>query len=111
MGYTIHRHREGTETATINMLGQDGCWQQFDTPLANAALLVLPSSTVYPVVDCHEFTGTARQNGACESRLALSLVCLDVKLLILAALCWVFNGKSSHMEKLNNQLGFEIAVG
>ena len=34
-----------------------------------------------------------------------------VKLSVLVALCWVFNGKSSHMEKLNNQLGFEIAVG
>ena len=31
-----------------------------------AALLVLPSGTIYPVVDCHEFTGS--ENVACESR-------------------------------------------
>ena len=43
------------------MPGQDGHWEQFDN---TAALLVHPSGTIHPIVDCHEFTCKA----ACESR-------------------------------------------
>ena len=52
------------------MSGQDGGWEQFDTTCSrisapqwhhtprsgHAALLVCPSGTIHPVVDCHEFT-------------------------------------------------------
>ena len=46
------------------MSGQDSHWQQFDN--AHAALLVLPSHTVYPVVS--HMNLQSQKNAAFESR-------------------------------------------
>ena len=38
----------GTETATVNLVGRDGRWQQFNTPCS----LIMPlSGSIDPVVD------------------------------------------------------------
>ena len=47
----------GTETATVNLVGRDGRWQQFDTP---CSLISTLSGSVDPVVDRHGFTGLAK---------------------------------------------------
>ena len=48
-----------TETATVNLVGQDGHQQQFDT---QAALLVPISGPIDPVVDRRGFTGMSKDH-------------------------------------------------
>ena len=46
--------QQSTKTATVHVFGQDGRGQQFNTPCS------LISGTIYPIVDRHEFTGSAK---------------------------------------------------
>ena len=46
--------QKGTEIATVNMVGHDGPWQQFDI---SCSLISVPSGPLDPVVDQHGFTG------------------------------------------------------
>ena len=76
---------------------------------SHAALLVHPSGTRYPTVDCHEFTGSEK---CCLRKqtwlsLALSLVCLDsagvwlsCKLDFSSCVIMLGFGKSSHIFRL-----------
>ena len=62
-GYTIHRYRDRAIVPSAQK--QPQCTCQAKTIIGSgltphAALLVLPSGTVYPVVDRHEFTGSEK---------------------------------------------------
>ena len=63
-GYTIHKETDssgvssvGPETATLDLVGRDSCWQQLDTP---CSLLVPLSGPIHPVVDRRGLAGSEK---------------------------------------------------
>ena len=60
MGTELLCLQQSTETATVRVLGQDGHGQQFDTACSLISTSQWHRRTVYPIVDRHEFTGSAK---------------------------------------------------
>ena len=68
VGYTIHQHRDRAMHCVFSKAHaekQPQCicqaWTVVGSSLTpHAALLVRPSGTIQPVVDCHEFTWSER---------------------------------------------------
>ena len=59
-----------SKTATVNMSGQDGCWEQFD---ATCSLISAPNGIIYPQWTVMDFHGQI--NAACESRPGYPQLC------------------------------------
>ena len=99
--------QQSTKTATVHILVQNGRWQQFDT---TCSLISTPSSTIYPVVDRHEFIGSAKCWQTWLS-VTLSLVYLDSArvwlscywMSVLASLCKVLPNPVTNIQVLCDQ--------
>ena len=70
-GFAKTWHNDARTEIQLNMKATPQCTCQAKTVVGRSltpctALLVLPSGTVHPVVDHHEFIGS--ENAACESR-------------------------------------------